>query len=367
MKTPEFIVEKLDKLRSIEQFRELKLSSQNQVDFSSNDYLGFAKNTNQVKNIFIGGSTGSRLLRGNLTAHEELEQYAADFFHSESALFFNSAYNANLAIFSSIPQRNHHILYDSGIHASTKDGMRLSFAQKTSFKHNDIEDFSRKLKRLSGIVFVALESVYSMDGDLCKLVDFVEICEQRPETYIILDEAHAIGIYGEDGSGLANLLNVEDKIFCRIQAFGKAIGVCGAIVNSSQQVKNFLINHARSFIYTTALPEIVAISALKNLKNLKKANENRKKLHELISFTNKTFQNIPKLDFRAESAIIPIIIPGNPWVKDIAEELQKNNFDIRAILSPSVPRNTERLRMILHSFNTEKEIKDFSNILKKLI
>lgn len=367
METPGFIAEKLEKLRSIEQFRELKPNIQNQVDFSSNDYLGFAKSTNQVKNISISGSTGSRLLRGNLTAHEELEQYAADFFHSESALFFNSGYNANLAIFSSIPQRNHHILYDSGIHASTKDGMRLSFAQKTSFKHNDLEDFSRKLESLSGTVFVALESVYSMDGDLCKLVEFVKICEQKPETYIILDEAHAVGIYGENGSGLANLLNVEDKIFCRVQAFGKAIGVCGAIVNSSQQVKSFLINHARSFIYTTALPEIVVKSVLENLKNLKKADENRKKLHELVSFTSKTFQNIPKLNFRAESAIIPLIIPGNSRIKGIAENLQKNNFDIRAILSPSVLKNTERLRMILHSFNTKKEIEDFSNILKKLI
>ena len=341
------------------------------IDFCSNDYLGFARIPELKERDFllnanrINGSTGSRLLTGNSEFVEELEHYIAKYHHAPAGLIYNSGYDANLGLFSSVPQKGDTIIYDELIHASVRDGIRLSLADNYSFRHNDLNQLEAKLKRSKGNKFVAIESVYSMDGDFSPLKEIVDLCEVY-EANIIVDEAHATGLYGKKGEGRATELEVEDKIFARVHTFGKALGCHGAIVLGSDVLKQYLINFSRPFIYTTALP----FHALKVIKlaydNLSKSNDKILKIKNLITLFKVKVKDINHVNIIAsESAIQSIIVPGNDNVKVIAEKIQKAGFDVRPILNPTVPKGGERLRICLHSFNTEKEIYALVSVLKE--
>lgn len=328
-------------------------------DFFSNDYLGLSKYA-FIKNSPHSGSTGSRLLSGNSEQAEAAEHFIARFFHAEAALIFNSGYDANLGVFSAVPQRGDTILYDELIHASVRDGIRLSHAKNVSFKHNDTEDLKRKILKSEGSIFVAVESLYSMDGDIAPLVEIAEICNFN-NIYLIVDEAHSGGILGKEGRGLCEALNITNKVFARVFTFGKAYGTHGAAVLGSEDLKNYLINFARSFIYTTALPPEQYLFIQQQIEN-SKPDFNREKLQQNIAL----FRNILNTHISLSNEKSPvqiILIPGVENAKKLADTLQKERIAVKAIFSPTVPEGGERLRFCIHTFNTEEEINSIGRII----
>jgi 8-amino-7-oxononanoate synthase len=350
----EFLNKKLAERKSQNAYRQLRLTN-DKIDFCSNDYLGISKTKllSTANKLLSTGSTGSRLLSGNYPLIEETEKTIAAFHDAEAGLIFNSGYDANVGLLSCIAQRGDTILYDYLSHASIRDGIRLSFAHSFSFAHNHIEDLKKKIKAAQGNIFVVTESVFSMDGDLAPLKVISELCEKY-NANLIVDEAHATGVVGEKGEGLVQQLDLQKKCFARVHTFGKAVGCHGAIILGSEMLKNYLINFSRAFIYTTSLPEI-SVDAIKNAYELfPKMNDERKHLQQLIG----NFQSAT-LKFEKLKSLTPIqvvIIPGNDEVKKIAAHLQENNFDVRAIVYPTVPKGSERLRIVLHSFNAVEEV-----------
>lgn len=342
------------------------------IDFCSNDYLGFARSAD-LKNLiekqlsqtddYKNGSGGSRLLSGNTIYTEETEQFIADFHNAESGLIFNSGYDANVGLLSSIPQRGDTIITDELIHASLIDGARLSYANRFKFLHNNVTDLEEKLKASKGNVFVVVESVYSMDGDLAPLLEVSLLCEKYSAA-LIVDEAHATGIFGTQGKGLVCRLNLEKKVFARIITFGKALGTHGAIVLGSKNLRSYLINFARSFIYTTAAPihNIIAINCAYLLL---------RDINPLIILNKiELFRNLVKqyaiTALESQSTIQGILCSSNAATKMAASKLQSNGFDVRAILSPTVSAGKERLRICLHSYNTDEEIKLLIEQIKEI-
>ena len=247
----DFLQQKLNERKAQDAFRVLRVQ-EGKADFCSNDYLGIAHRQLLKENGLSAGSTGSRLLAGNWPIMERVEQEIAAFHQAEAALLFNSGYDANLGLLSSVPQKGDTIIYDQLSHASIRDGIRLSFAQAFSFAHNDLHDLQKKLQAATGNVFIVTESVFSMDGDTCALKELIAIAKQY-NAHLIIDEAHATGVIGKRGEGLVQTEELQDQIFARIHTFGKAVGCHGAVVLGSAQLRDYLINFARSLIYSTAL------------------------------------------------------------------------------------------------------------------
>lgn len=349
-------------------FRFLR-QSEGLVDFCSNDYLGLAQRGEEFQGKQIKGSGGSRLLAGNYPEIEEFESFLAEFHQSEAALLFNSGYNANVGFFSAVPQKGDTIFYDELIHASIKDGMRLSFAKSYSFKHNDVNDLKNKLKRAEGDVYVVVESVYSMDGDSAPLVQLAALCEEEG-VCLVVDEAHGVGVFGNNGEGLVQALGLEEKVPVRIVTFGKAIGAHGAAVISNQLIKDFLINFCRSFIYTTALPPH-AIQSLQSSYAAIKTEDLSEKLAKKIQFFKSQFStfHIPSSTFliSSNSSIQCVLLSGNELVKNISKELIRAGFDVRPVMSPTVKKGEERIRICLHVFNSDEEIINLANAIKSQI
>lgn len=335
--------------------RKLIVSS-SKIDFCSNDYLGFS--LEEWSSTEKSSSTGSRLISGNSKLHEEIEQKIAEFHNAESALLFSSGYTANLGLLSSVPQKDDTILYDQLCHASIRDGIKLGNARSFSFKHNDIKHLEEKIKHATGTIYIVVESVYSMDGDLSPLNEIVKISKKN-NAKLIVDEAHAIGVFGNKGQGLAS--NID--CFARIYTFGKALGSHGAAIVGSDKLIQYLINYSRPFIYTTALPQhsIKRIEwAYDNLDN----SSRREKLTNKIILFKETCQH-PSL-IESESAIQCIVIGGNNKTKQFAENLQHNNFDVRPILHPTVTEGLERIRICIHSFNSDEEIVQLGNLINEM-
>lgn len=345
-------------------------------DFTSNDYLGLARSVGLQQNIErrtkeMGfpshGSTGSRLLSGNSVFAMELEQKLASLFHGEGALLFNSGYSANLALISSVAQKGDTILYDQLSHVCLKEGAWLSKAQSFAFRHNDLEDLESRLRRAAGNVFVVVESVYSMDGDMAPLSEMVTLCESYGAR-LIVDEAHSTGTFGEQGIGLVCELGLEDSFFARVYTFGKAMGVHGAAVVGSADLIDFLVNFGRPFIYTTAMPlhSLVAIEQsfdfLAGMPNVQQALRQNIESFIVDFPQNKSIQRL-----KSETSIQPLLLPGNERARSMATRLQTEGYDVRPILSPTVREGEERLRICLHSYNTKEEIKGLCQILSQVI
>jgi len=351
--------QKLQKRKEAGSLRSLSLFT-GFADFFSNDYLGLAQNNHPE--CFGTGSTGSRLLSGNTEEAMETEDFLADFFGAEAALIFNSGYDANVGLFASIPQRGDTVLYDELIHASVRDGIRLSHAKAYAFRHNDAADLERKIQKAEGAVFVAVESVYSMDGDLAPLEEMAEIC-LKYEALLIVDEAHAGGIRGSEGRGLSEELHLTDKIFARVFTFGKAYGTHGAAVLASEEIKDYLVNFARSFIYTTALPAF-QYTMIRSQIQKSREDYDRIRLQENIAYFRSVLkENISLSDDR--SPIQVILVPGVQQAVSLAEKLQAHRLAVKAILSPTVPVGQERLRICLHAYNTKGEIDLLAKIIRE--
>ena len=371
-----------DKLNSRQQNNALrKLAKPNSlIDFSSNDYLGFAKSeslfnkTHQFlinRNIKLNGATGSRLLSGNHSIYNETEALIAEFHDSEAALIFNSGYDANVGFFNCVPQRNDLILFDELSHASIRDGIAISKAKSFKFNHNDFEDLEQlinKFKPNYNELYIVTESVFSMDGDTPNLEELA-VLSNKHHCNLIIDEAHALGVFGDKGEGIVQQLNLHNAVFARIMTFGKGLGCHGAAILGSTLLKNYLINFARSFIYTTGLSPHSVATIYNAYTELEKKPNNLLHLRNNINYFNQQKQLLclKNLFVRSKSAIQSAVFPGNDKVKTIAFELQKQGFDVKAILSPTVPEGQERLRICLHNYNSDKEMSDVLHLLSTFV
>jgi 8-amino-7-oxononanoate synthase len=348
------------------------------VDFASNDYLGFSnsntifENTHQYlleHNLIQNGATGSRLLSGNHSVYQAAEDYIAQFHQVDSALIFNSGYDANVGFFSAVPQKGDLIVYDELCHASIRDGIQLSHAKAYKFLHNDLEDLERLLVRHADtIIFIVTESVFSMDGDTPNMEELVQLAEKY-QAYVVVDEAHALGVLGEKGEGLVQSLQLQETVFARIVTFGKGLGCHGAAILGVEDLKSYLVNFARSFIYTTGLSPHSVATILTGYQQLEMAREVQQKLKINIAHFNqeKNRLSLKPLFVHSKSAIQSAILPGNERVKSISQHLQSSGFDVKPILSPTVPEGQERLRFCLHSFNSEKEITELLQLLSTFV
>lgn len=376
MKLPAPLISKLTSRKNNNTLRALPTSHE-RIDFSSNDYLGFSRHktiTKAVENaskktVFINGSTGSRLLSGNHATHIEVENELATFFNTPAALLFNSGYNANLGLLSCVPQRGDIILYDELCHASIRDGIQLSNATSYSFKHNTLSDLEKKYrntKKVSATTYIVVESIYSMDGDCAPLKDLSEFCTQHA-CYLIVDEAHATGVFGTKGKGRVDELCLEDLIFARVVTFGKALGCHGAVVLGSKELRSYLINFSRPFIYTTAMP-IQAVLTLKfAVKALEQTDQLKALKHNITVFKNEIkAYHLEHLFIESDSAIQSCVIGDPIKTKQIATQIQNKNYDVKAILFPTVALGTERIRCCIHSYNSTAEIEGLLHLFSSL-
>ena len=355
---------KLEERTQAGNLRALPVSRQ-PIDFFSNDYLGLATMgllRNLIPDTQTGqstGSTGSRLLSGNNAQTEELETFIASFHKAEAALLFNSGYDANVGLLSCIPSRHTTILYDELCHASIIDGVRLGqCVNKYKFGHNDLDGLEGQLKKYKdhGPVLVVVESVYSMDGDMAPLAELATLCETH-DAQLIVDEAHATGVFGTHGEGLVCALGLQDRVFARVHTFGKALGCHGAAVVSSALLRQYLINFARSFIYTTALPGHSVQTIRAAYGYLAGDAFSNKLLHELIAYFRNRIQASGNTNWRdSNSAIQALVIGDNMRSRDVAARLQQAGLQVNPILHPTVPLGMERLRVCLHAFNTKEEV-----------
>jgi len=330
------------------------LSSAHGIDFTSNDYLGLAGSAKLRRGVMqaleLGvpvGAGGSRLLRGNHPEHEALEAEAAAFFEADRMLYFGSGYLANLAVLATLPQRGDLIVHDALVHASTIAGIAASRATAVGVAHNDAHAVEAAIQQWrqaggKGQPWIAVESLYSMDGDLAPLADLATLAEQH-DGFLIIDEAHATGVYGPDGRGLAAGLEARDNVIT-VHTCGKALGASGALVGATGMLCDVLINRARPFIYATAPSPLAAASVRTALQVLAAEPARQTRLGDLISFANAALHD--QLGITGSgSQILPIMTGDIDRTSRIAAGLQQHGFDIRAIRPPTVPAGTARLRI----------------------
>ncbi|MEL7533057.1 MAG: 8-amino-7-oxononanoate synthase [Bacteroidota bacterium] len=359
--------ERLAQRQSAGLLRSLEQIPASAVDFCSNDYLGLARCAERfpLSPEAAAGATGSRLISGNSPSAEKLENRLAAFHQAESGLLFNSGYDANLGIWSAIASSEDTIITDALVHASIIDGVRLSKARRMIFRHNDLAHLELLLQKAEGNIFIGTESVFSMDGDTAPLADLCQLA-QRYNAAIVVDEAHSNGILGPQGQGLVVAKGLEQAVFARVQTFGKALGRHGAIVLGSKTLKQYLLNFARSFVFTTALPP-QSIQAIDQAYDLMQAADNERS--QLICNVN-AFVSMRKRSpwawLNSESWIQSVIIPGNHRVRLVAERLKSAGFAVKAIVSPTVASGSERIRICLHSYNSLDQMEALMNQLEDL-
>ncbi|HET8736401.1 MAG TPA: 8-amino-7-oxononanoate synthase [Pricia sp.] len=380
------------------------------IDFSSNDYLGLSGNREIFDRasrrlsdgkMVRNGATGSRLLSGNHPLYSELEKRLAEFHKTDAALVFNSGYDANIGFFGCVPQRGDVVFYDEHIHASIRDGIRMGNAKSYKFGHNDLENLKIKLRRTGLVdtghpgpdggrvvggsrrfhgeiggaekrsvgeaeVYVVTESVFSMDGDSPDLKAFTSFCREYGYRFVV-DEAHAVGVFGANGKGLVQYLGLQDAVFARIVTFGKAMGCHGAAILGSNRLKEYLVNFARSLMYTTGLPPHAVATILSAYDQLSSDDTPQAQLQgNILFFKRKLVElDLKKHFIPSDSAIHCCIVPGNERVRAVSESIRKNGFDVKAILSPTVPEGRERLRICIHNFNTGEEMQTLLELLSK--
>jgi 8-amino-7-oxononanoate synthase len=298
---------------------------------------------------------------------EELEATIALYHHGEAALLFNSGYMANVGLLSALPQRGDTVFYDEASHASMKDGLRLSFAKSYSFRHNDVADLRQKLRLATGQVYVVVEAVYSMDGDQAPLQELAQLCQEH-NAALIVDEAHAVGLYGDKGEGLTVALGLENQVFAQVITYGKAMGSHGAAVVGPRVLRDFLINYSRAFIYTTGLPTHALIALKCAYTLLPELNTERQQVKALARELYRQLNNIQGIRCAPEeSVILSVFVEDGDTakLKNLALQVQQQGFDVRPVLSPTVPKGRERLRVIVHAFNTPEDIEGLVQAIAK--
>ena len=331
------------------------LIPRNGVDFASNDYLGLASSSRLAAAVNDAvargvpvGSGGSRLLRGNHQEHESLEAEAAAFFGAETALFFSSGYTANAALLSTLPQRGDLVVHDALIHASAHQGMRLGRADFVSAPHNDpdaFEDSIRAWRKGGGVgrVWIAVESLYSMDGDRAPLAELVDLAASH-DAFLLIDEAHATGVFGPSGRGLADGLDGVENVVT-LRTCGKALGCEGALLCGSRTFRDFLVNRGRGFIFSTAPSPLMASAVREALRIVADEPDRRDRLGALVATAERALE--PCGVAPTGSQILPLVIGDDVATMRVAAAVQAAGFDVRGIRPPTVPAGTSRLRISL--------------------
>lgn len=356
-----------DRLRS--------LAPQGGRDFASNDYLGLAGSPRLAAAASAAlrrgvpvGSGGSRLLRGNHPEHEALEAEAAAFFGAERALFFGSGYVANVALFATLPQRGDLVVHDALIHASAHEGMRLGRAERREAAHNDPDAADatiRAWRRKGGVgtPWIAVESLYSMDGDRAPLPAYAGVAE-RHDAMLLIDEAHATGVFGEGGRGLADMLQGRADVVT-LHTCGKALGCEGALVCGPAVVRDFLVNRARGFVYSTAPSPLVAAIMRESLRMMDDEPWRRVRLRSLVVHAGRT---LAPIGARAMgSPILPVVLGDDARTTRAAAAMRATGFDVRGIRPPSVPEGASRLRISLTLNIGEQDIDALALALKQAV
>jgi len=339
------------------------------LDFSSLDYLGIARSTRfqdlflqEFENLKQWGSTGSRLLTGNSSIIEQVEEEISYFHGFEEGLLFHSGFIANCGLLSVLSRESTTVIYDSYIHASIHAGIRLGDGEAYPFRHNDLNHLEWRLQKRShlGTCFICIESIYSTDGSIAPLKEICNLAEKYG-AHIILDEAHSTGLYGKEGRGLSTQEGLDGRLFAKVVTFGKVLGVQGAIVLGSSQLKQLLINFAAPFIYTTAPTPILLAAIRTSYRLFPSMHEERAQLRERVRLFHEG------LNTSSKSQVQPIFIRGNQEVQRAQERLQKEGFDVRALKSPTVPQGGECLRITLHSFNDREDTLRLINCIQKVL
>lgn len=344
----------LHALKEDDQLRSLKPRAG--VDFVSNDYLALACAPRMKKAVLAAleantpiGAGGSRLLRGNCEEHERLEAEAAQFFGAETALFFSGGYVANFAVLTTLPQRGDLLVLDALVHASIHEGARAGRVDFRISAHNEpqsVENTIRDWRAQGGMgrVWIVVESLYSMDGDFAPLEDLVAIAD-RHDGFLMVDEAHATGVYGELGRGLAASYEGRGNLLV-VHTCGKALGAAGALVTASTAMRDFMVNRCRPFIFATAPSPLMAVAVREALLILQQEPERQQRLAKLVTFTHREI-GVRGGQIRSASQIVPYIVGDNARAMRLASRLQARGFDIRGIRPPTVPAGTARLRISL--------------------
>ncbi|MGY3130983.1 8-amino-7-oxononanoate synthase [Bradyrhizobium sp. USDA 4501] len=360
----------LQALKEDDRLRGLK--SRAGSDFSSNDYLALASAPRMKKALLTAldagtpiGAGGSRLLRGNCKEHEALEAEAARFFRAETALFFGGGYIANFALLTTLPQRGDLLILDSLVHASIHEGARAGRAQFRISDHNDPQSVDDAIgdwraKGGKGRVWIVVESLYSMDGDFAPLKDLVTIAE-RCEAFLVVDEAHATGVYGDQGRGLTAPYAGRENLLV-VHTCGKALGTEGALVTASGVLRDFMVNRCRPFIFATAPSPLMAVAAREALLILQEEPDRQQRLTDLVDFTHRQFAMCGR-PIRSSSQIVPYIVGDNVRAMRLAAALQARGFDIRGIRPPTVPVGTARLRISLTLNVGQDDVSDMIDAL----
>jgi 8-amino-7-oxononanoate synthase len=326
------------------------------IDLASNDYLGLAE-SGELRQAAVDalargvpvGAGGSRLLRGNHPEHEALEREAAAYFGAESALYFGAGYVANFAIFSTLPQRGDLVVHDELIHASVHEGVRRGRAESVGVPHNNIDAFDAAIVRWraaggKGRVWLSVESLYSMDGDSPNLAELFAVAD-RHDAMVVIDEAHATGVLGPQGRGLAAPFEGRDNVIT-LHTCGKALGTVGGFILAPKIIRDFLINRSRPFIFATAPSPLIAAVTRAALEISRTNPERRERLARLVQFAGNELRRRCNVE-PSGSQILPVIIGADQAAVALAASLQRKGFDIRAIRPPTVPEGTARLRIAL--------------------
>ncbi len=340
------------------------------IDFSSNDYLGFSCHPRLIEagkkalDEFGASSSASRLLSGDLLIHHQLEEKTAHFKRKEAALVFNTGYQANVGIISALYGKSDCIFSDRLCHASIIDGIFLSGAKHFRYRHNDSSHLELLLKKERGKFKRALiitETIFSMDGDRALLGELACL-KEKYDCQLMVDEAHATGIFGENGSGVVEEEGVEKKVDFIMGTFSKALGSFGAYLAASKKVKEYLVNTCRSFIYSTALPPPVIACNLAALDLVGKEPWRRKSLLGCAAYLRDA---LGKKGFQIKgcSQIIPVIIGENPRAVKLTESLQEQGYWILPIRPPTVPRGQSRLRISLNYFHDQEILNRFIEVI----
>lgn len=353
-------------LRAADQFRELRCPEG--IQLSSNDYLGLSRHPRLKAAIVrgLGGageavsSTGSRLMSGNSSRWEELESEFAEFLGVEAALYFPSGYAANIGLLGSVLKPSDTVFSDSANHASLIDGIRLSHARRVVFPHLDFDYLEDALRRDSGSGerVIVVESVFSMDGDSAPLSDLTGLCE-RYGASLIVDEAHAVGLEGRQGRGAVHASGRSDAVLATVHPCGKALASMGAFIAGSAVLKDFLINHARTFIFSTALPPYCAAHVREALGLSAESERERKHVKQLSQYMRRSLKAAGHETTAGDSPIVPLVIGSNDAAMRLAASLTDAGFAVRAIRPPTVPAGTSRLRLSLNANLSFAEIDAF--------
>ena len=349
--------------------RRRALAPRDGIDFASNDYLALAGSYALAEALAQGaargipaGSGGSRLLRGNHAEHEALEAHAARHYGSEVALFFPTGFAANAALFATLPQRGDLLVHDALIHASAHEGLRLGRATAVAAEHNDPRSFADAIRSWraaghAGRVWIAVESLYSMDGDRAPLAELAALAD-REDAFLIIDEAHATGVFGAEGKGLAEGLDGRDNVVT-LRTCGKALGCEGALVCCARILADTLVNKARGFIFSTAPSPLAAAAVRASLGLIRSQPERRERLKRLVAFAG---TRLPATG----TQIVPVILGDDARTMAVAARLQEGGFDVRGIRPPTVPTGTSRLRVSLTLNVDEGAIATLADAIEEL-